>query len=81
MAGKQKLGSWLFLGLVSIANGVTALVEPDLAQHAFASFLTMFSKVIPVMGFVFVLMFLSELFLSPQRVGGWLGRLIRPQAA
>ena len=74
MQGKRKLGGWLFLGLVLAAYGATALVDAGLARAAFADFLAMFGKVVPVLALVFVLMFLVELFLSPQRVEGWLGR-------
>lgn len=74
MQVKRKLGGWLFLALVLAAYGATALVEPGRARIACADFLAMFAKVAPVLVLVFALMFLAELFLSPQRVEGWLGR-------
>lgn len=74
MQGKRKLGGWLFLALVLAAYAATVLVDRGLARVAFADFLAMFGKVVPVLALVFVLMFLVELFLSPERVEGWLGR-------
>jgi len=74
MQGKRKLGGWLFLGLVLAAYGATVLIDPGLARAAFADFLAMFGKVLPVLVLVFVLMFLVELLLSPERVESWLGR-------
>jgi uncharacterized membrane protein YraQ (UPF0718 family) len=74
MRGKRKLGGWLFLAGVILAQGATALVEPDLARQALASFLAMLGEVAPVLVLVFVLMFLAERFLTPARTRAWLGR-------
>ncbi|MHB1402429.1 MAG: hypothetical protein ACYCWB_08530 [Thiobacillus sp.] len=74
MQGKRKYGGWLFLAGVILAHGATALVEPDLAQQALASFVAMLGEVAPVLVLVFVLMFLIECFLTPARTQAWLGR-------
>jgi len=74
MQGKRKLGGWLFLAGVILAHGATALVEPDLARQALASFVAMLGEVAPVLILVFVLMFLVERFLTPARTRAWLGR-------
>jgi len=74
MRGKRKLGGWLFLAGVILAHGATALVEPDLARQALASFVAMLREVAPVLVLVFVLMFLAERFLTPARTRAWLGR-------
>jgi len=74
MQGKRKLGGWLFLAGVILAHGATALVEPDLARRALASFVAMLREVAPVLVLVFVLMFLAERFLTPARTRAWLGR-------
>ena len=74
MQGKRKLGGWLFLAGVILAHGATALVEPDLARQALASFVAMLREVAPVLVLVFVLMFLAERFLTPARTRAWLGR-------
>jgi len=74
MQGKRKLGGWLFLAGVILAHGATALVEPDLARQALASFVAMLGEVAPVLILVFVLMFLVERFLTPARTRARLGR-------
>jgi uncharacterized membrane protein YraQ (UPF0718 family) len=74
MRGKRKLGGWLFLAGVILAHGATALVEPDLARQALASFVAMLGEVAPVLVLVFVLMFLAERFLTPGRTRAWLGQ-------
>ena len=74
MQGKRKLGGWLFLAGVILAQGATALVERDLARQALASFVAMLREVAPVLVLVFVLMFLAERFLTPGRTRAWLGR-------
>ncbi|MBE0550481.1 MAG: permease [Rubrivivax sp.] len=74
MPGKRKLGGWLFLALVVLAHGATALVEPGLAQRALATFLKVLREVAPVLALVFGLMFLAERFLTPARTRAWLGR-------
>jgi hypothetical protein len=76
MQGKRKLGGWLFLAGVILAQGATALVEPDLARQALASFVAMLREVAPVLVLVlvFVLMFLAERFLTTGRTRAWLGQ-------
>jgi len=74
MKKKHRLGGWLFPALVILAYGVTALIEPGHARAALADFLAMLGKVAPVLVLVFILLFLGELYLSRERVEGWLGR-------
>ena len=74
MRGQRKLGGWLFLAGVILAHGATALVEPDRARQALASFVAMLREVAPVLVLVFVLMFLAERFLTPGRTRAWLGQ-------
>jgi uncharacterized membrane protein YraQ (UPF0718 family) len=74
MPGKRKLGGWLFLMLVLLAHGATAIVEPALARRAMASTLDMLGQVAPVLVLVLALMFLAERFLTPGRTRAWLGR-------
>lgn len=74
MRGQRKLGGWLFLAGVIMAQGTTALVDRDLGRQALASFVVMLSEVAPVLVLVFVLTFLAERFLTPARTRAWLGR-------
>jgi uncharacterized membrane protein YraQ (UPF0718 family) len=72
--GKRKLGGWMFLALVLLAHGATALADPGLARQALASFVAMLGEVAPVLILVAALMFLTERFLTPARTQAWLGR-------
>jgi len=74
MQGKRKFGGWLFLALVLAAYGATILINPGIAREAFSDFLAMLGKVAPVLVLVFILLFLSELYLSPERIENSLGR-------
>ena len=73
MQRKCKLGGWLFLALVIVAYGATALAEPGMARQALSAFRTMLGQVAPVLALVFVLMYLGERFLTPERTQSWLG--------
>jgi uncharacterized membrane protein YraQ (UPF0718 family) len=74
MQGKRKLGGWLFLAGVILAHGASVLVEPGLARQALVAFFNMLAEVAPVLILVFVLMFLTERFLTAGRTRAWLGR-------
>lgn len=74
MPGKRKLGGWLFLTVVILAHGATALIDPFLGRRAMASFLDMLGQIAPVLVLVVALMFLAERFLTPARTRAWLGR-------
>ncbi len=74
MAGKRKLGGWLFLGLAFLAQVATALIEPALAYQALAAFVAMLQAVASMLALVFVLMFLAERYLDPRRTRVWLGQ-------
>ncbi|MCO6411214.1 MAG: hypothetical protein J5I92_00585 [Thiogranum sp.] len=70
---RRKRNGWLFLALVGLAYGATAVIEPDRARDAFATFLPMLAKMLPALVLVFALMLLAELFLNPERVERWMG--------
>ncbi|MEW6132107.1 MAG: permease [Pseudomonadota bacterium] len=72
--GRRKLGGWIFLALMLVAHGLTALADAALARQALASFMNMLGEVTPVLVLVFVLMFLVERFLTPARTQSWLGQ-------
>jgi len=69
----RKYSGWLFLFLVALAYGVTAAFEPERAREAIGTFLPMLGEMLPALAVVFVLMFLGELFLNPERVASWVG--------
>ena len=74
MQAKRRFGRWLFLALVAVAYAVSAAAEPVLARQALSGFLSMLGQVAPVLALVFVLMFLAERWLTPERTRAWLGR-------
>ena len=66
--------SWLYVAFRLAAHGVGLLLDPAVAQVALASFIDMTRTILPVLGLVFVLMYLAERFLTPARTRSWLGR-------
>jgi hypothetical protein len=74
MSGRRGRGGWIFLALVALAHGATALADPGLARLALAGFARMLGEVAPLLGLVFALMYGAERFLTPGRTRAWLGR-------
>ena len=56
--------SWLYVAFGLAAHGVGLLLDPAVAQVALASFIDMTRTILPVLGLVFVLMYLAERFLT-----------------
>ncbi len=73
-AGKGGAGGWIFLTVVLVIYGVTALLDYDLALRAITVFLQLLDKVYPVLILVFLLIFIIDLLLNPKRVEKYLGR-------
>jgi uncharacterized membrane protein YraQ (UPF0718 family) len=74
MSARRLSGPWLYVVLMLAAHGATALAEPAVAVVAAAAFMDMAITIVPVLGLVFVLMFVAERFLTPARTRAWLGR-------
>jgi len=66
-------GRMKFLLLTLGAYGATALVEPGVTLNALRYFAVMLSKVIPILLLVFVILFLTNVFLNPERIRKHLG--------
>lgn len=73
-AGKGGAGGWIFLTVVLVTYGVTALLDFDLTLRAITVFLQLLDKVYPVLVLVFLLIFIIDLLLNPKRVEKYLGR-------
>ena len=74
---KQKrsgLGGWLFLGIVLSGYGLSFLLIPESTTEAFSFFRRVMRQVLPVLGLVFLLLFISNLLLTPSRVKRYLGK-------
>ena len=72
--GRRISGGWLFVLLCLAAHGLTLAVEPAVGRAALAAFIDMTRSILPVLGLVFALVFLTERFLTPARTRAWLGR-------
>jgi uncharacterized membrane protein YraQ (UPF0718 family) len=73
-AGKGGAGGWIFLTVVLVIYGVTALLDSDLTLRAITVFLQLLDKVYPVLILVFLLIFIIDLLLNPKRIEKYLGR-------
>lgn len=62
---KKLSGRVKFLICVLILYGITAFFDPDTVTSSLAYFRSMLIKVIPVLGLVFIFLFLVNLFVSP----------------
>lgn len=71
---RSRLGGWLFLGIVLLGYGLSFLLSPESAAEAFTFFRRVMRQVFPVLGLVFLLLFISNLLLTPSRVKRYLGK-------
>jgi uncharacterized membrane protein YraQ (UPF0718 family) len=69
-----RYAAWLFLGLVGLCYVIAFFVNPALAGDALFSGWGMLQRMLPALGLVFLLLFVSNLWLSPKRVQKYLGR-------
>lgn len=60
----RPLAGWMFLAVVVIVYGVTAIFDNDLAATALAGWFGLLARVIPVLALIFGLLFLAEMFLE-----------------
>lgn len=71
---KQKgRGGWWFLALVLIAYGLLGLENPAATLQSIAFFTHVMAQVLPVLGLVFLLLFVANLVLEPKRIRHYLG--------
>jgi len=69
----QGKGGWLFLIIVLLIYGIVALLDSELTIKAMTSFSQLLDKVLPVLLFVFILIFIVNLLLEPAWVKKYLG--------
>ena len=67
-------GGWIFLAIVLLIYGVSALLDSELTVGAITSFSHLMDKVLPVLLIVFLLIFAINLLLEPVWVKKYLGR-------
>ncbi len=76
MSDKMKsrgIGGWIFLGLVIISYALVGLVEPEATIQAWLFFENVMNRVLPVLGLVFILLFVANLLLEPKWIKQYLG--------
>ena len=70
---QRSYGGWWFLAVVLILYIIAALVDLDLVLTSLSFFSGLLGKVLPVLLFVFGLIFLFNYFLNPQLIKNYLG--------
>lgn len=71
---RHGLGGWVFLALVLVAYGLLGLVKPELTMQSLTFFIRVMQQVFPVLGLVFILLFLTNLLLAPEWIKRYLGK-------
>jgi len=70
---RRGLGGWLFLALVVASYGMIGLFKPEATTQAVTFFLHVMRQVLPVLGLVFILLFIANLLLEPKWIKRYLG--------
>lgn len=71
---RSGLGGWLFLGIVLLGYGLSFLLSPESAAEAFTFFRRVMLQVFPVLCLVFLLLFITNILLTPSIVKRYLGK-------
>jgi len=71
----RKIGAnWIFLSAVALLYLILGLWDAQIVFAAFEVFLALLKRMLPVLGVVFALLFLSSLLLSPKSINRYLGK-------
>lgn len=65
---------WYFLGIVILAYVVTIFLRPGFFLPAMDFFREMMIKILPIFLLVFLIMFITNYFVSPKRLSKYLGK-------
>ncbi len=71
---RRGLGGWIFLSLVLIAYGSLSMIKPGEIAQALSFFMRVMQQVFPVLGLVFLLLFIANLVLDPKWIKRYLGK-------
>lgn len=71
---RSGLGGWLFLAIVLFGYGLSFLLSPDSTTEALAFFRRVMRHMLPILGLVFLLLFIVNLLLAPTKVEHFLGK-------
>ena len=70
---KSGRGGWLFLVLVVITYGLFGLADPAATAQSLSFFTHVIYQILPVMGLVFLLLFVTNLAFKPRWIRRYLG--------
>ncbi len=70
---KRGRGGWLFLALVLMTYGLLGLIDPAATIQALSFFRQVMVQVLPILGLVFLLLFVANLVLEPKWIRRYLG--------
>ncbi len=71
---KSRHGGWGFLALVLVIYGLLGLLNPKATTQAVSLFSQVMGEVLPVLGLVFLLLFVANLVLKPKWIKRYLGK-------
>ena len=71
---KKGRGGWLFLALVLFAYVMLGLVNPAATSQSLTFFTHVMGRMLPILGLVFLLLFVANLVLEPKWIRRYLGR-------
>ncbi len=71
---KKGLGGWLFLALTLLAYMLIGLINPEATVQSLTFFIHVMTQVLPMLGLVFLLLFIANLLLEPKRIKRYLGK-------
>lgn len=71
---KSGHGGWLFLALTLLAYMLLSLIDQEAATKSLTFFTHVMTQVFPMLGLVFLLLFIANLLLEPKWIKRYLGR-------
>ena len=74
----KSYAGWLFLLTVAAGYAVTGSLAPEVAIQAMSALMKLLGRMLPIVGLVFVFLFLANLFLERKWVAGHLGKAAGP---
>jgi uncharacterized membrane protein YraQ (UPF0718 family) len=71
---KSGRGGWLFLALTILAYVLLGLIDAEVTVKALTFFTHVMAQLLPLLGLVFLLLFIANLLLEPKRIKRYLGK-------
>ncbi len=71
---EMSYSQWYFLAGVIILSVIIFLIKPDSFAPSFQFFWSIFKKIIPIIALIFVLMFIINFFIAPEKLVKYLGK-------